>query len=172
MKTGHLANEVAGCAIGSTRSGRPIIWMGFSASTVRSQRTASFVILTLESEAPGRVCFSAYLVVGPYAVWHAANGLERCRGFKQRASGIRRRNVSWEQICGAAGIGSHLDGLTDPKGAAYSHGLPSLLLVSVFAKRSGYRMSGYHSWRKGSAPPCKTTRGRTTRPSSPWRPRL
>ena len=75
-RTGHLVNEVVACAIGSTRSGRPNIWMGFSASTVCSQRLASLVTSTLESGAAGHICSSAYLVTGLYATWYTENGLD------------------------------------------------------------------------------------------------
>ena len=75
-RTGHLVNEVVACAIGSTRSGRPIIWMGFSASTVCSQRLASLVTSTLESGAARHICSSAYLVAGLYATRYKANGLD------------------------------------------------------------------------------------------------
>jgi len=75
-RTGHLVNEVVACAIGSTRSGRPNIWMGFSASTVCSQRLASLVTSTLESGTARHICLSAYLVTGLYVTWYTENGLD------------------------------------------------------------------------------------------------
>jgi hypothetical protein len=107
----------------------PIIWMGFSASTVCSQRLASLVTSTLESGAARHICHSAISATRPYATRPTANGLDPGQGT---TSG-RYPNVYLQQEAGTR--------------------------IEHFSRG------------KGSSS-CLTTRDRTTRPSSPWRPRL
>ena len=74
-----LLSRVSGCATGSTRSGCPEVWTGFSASTVCSRRTADHAIRTLDTCAAGASAIRHICRACLYATWPTANELETYR---------------------------------------------------------------------------------------------
>ena|SRR5215208_6880932 len=89
-KIGHHVSEVAGCAIGSARSGRPVserVSQPLPYETGGSP--TDLVVDTLESRSARHICSSAYFAAASYASRPTEYRLDRCFKLQEDGSGLR-----------------------------------------------------------------------------------